>query len=197
MHIHLPGRHYGVSYFHPHAFVSEQSLPSLSMSCSFWAVSRRYGSCYSREQNISEKLKFSCETVHCGKSSISIFKESFASIDKILGGRLGTRLSRIYQFVTNNQASIHLWWKENSVKRQKFSKYYGHGCSWTSPGCSYHFELHWHSFYVLGAFIAPLNGNFLLKSFNVCFEFSGSYNHLQYFFHLKGYHLTKSVAISQ
>ena len=197
MHIHLPGRHYGISYFHLHAFVSEQSLPSLSLFCSFWAVSRQYGSCYSHKQKISEKLKFSCETVYCGKSSISILKESFASIDKILGGRLGTRLSRIYQFVTNNQASIHLWWKENLVKRQKFSKYYSHGCSWTSPGCSYHLELHWHSFYILGVFITPLNGNFLLKSFKVCFEFSGSYNHLQYFFHLKGYHLTKSVAISQ
>ena len=42
---------------------------------------------------ISEK-KFSCEIAHYWKSSISIFKESFASIDEIffLGGRLGTRL---------------------------------------------------------------------------------------------------------
>ena len=27
-------------------------------------------------------------------------------------------------FVSNNQASIHLWWKKNFVKRQKVSKYY-------------------------------------------------------------------------
>ena len=31
MYIHLPGRHYDVNLFHPQAFVSEQSLPSLSI----------------------------------------------------------------------------------------------------------------------------------------------------------------------
>ena len=38
--------------------------------------------------------KTSCEVKHYGESSISIFKESFASTDKIfcLGGRMGTRL---------------------------------------------------------------------------------------------------------
>ena len=43
---------------------------------------------YNRRQKIGEKLFFPCETVHYGKSSISILKESFASIDKIflLGG---------------------------------------------------------------------------------------------------------------
>ena len=35
-------------------------------------------------------------------------------------------------FITNNnQASFHLWWKENLVKQQKLSKYYVHGCSLT------------------------------------------------------------------
>ena len=29
-------------------------------------------------------------------------------------------------FSTNNHASFHLWWKENLVKYQKFSKYYDH-----------------------------------------------------------------------
>ena len=49
---------------------------------------------YSHGQNIWEKLQFSCEIANYGKSSISIFKNSLASIDKIflLGGRLGTRL---------------------------------------------------------------------------------------------------------
>ena len=49
---------------------------------------------YKHGQNIWEKLWFACEIAHYGKSSISIFKESFVSIDKILflGGRLGTRL---------------------------------------------------------------------------------------------------------
>ena len=41
-----------------------------------------------------DKLWFSCEIVHYGKSLNSIFQEFFASIDKIwiLGGRLSTRL---------------------------------------------------------------------------------------------------------
>ena len=33
---------------------------------------------------------------------------------------MGTReASCIYQFSTNNQASFHLWWKENSIKHKK------------------------------------------------------------------------------
>ena len=41
--------------------------------------------------------------------------------------RLATReATRIYQFITNNQALFHLWWKKNLVKRQQFSKYYDH-----------------------------------------------------------------------
>ena len=38
--------------------------------------------------------------------------------------------TRIHQFITNNQASFHLWWNENLVKHQKFSKYYDDGCSY-------------------------------------------------------------------
>ena len=43
---------------------------------------------------IFDKLWFSCEIVHYGKSLNSIFQEFFASIDKIwiLGGRISTRL---------------------------------------------------------------------------------------------------------
>ena len=49
---------------------------------------------YNHGQNIWEKLWFLFEIAHYEKSLISIFKESYASIDKIffLGGRLGTRL---------------------------------------------------------------------------------------------------------
>ena len=49
---------------------------------------------YNPGQNISDKLYFFCEKAPYGKSSISIFQEFFASIDKmlILGARLGTRL---------------------------------------------------------------------------------------------------------
>ena len=45
-------------------------------------------------QNISDKLQFFCEIAPYGKSSISIFQDLFASIDKILilVARLSTRL---------------------------------------------------------------------------------------------------------
>ena len=34
---------------------------------------------------------------------------------------LATRIPTLaYQFVTNKQASFHLWWKEKLVKHQKF-----------------------------------------------------------------------------
>ena len=35
----------------------------------------------------------------------------------------------MYQFINNNHASFHLWWKE-SLLNQKVSKYYGHDCSY-------------------------------------------------------------------
>ena len=34
------------------------------------------------------------------------------------------------QFITNNEASLHLWWKTNLVKYQKVSYYYDHDLSW-------------------------------------------------------------------
>ena len=45
--------------------------------------------------DILDKLQFSCEIAHYGKSLISLFQEFFDSFDKILilWGRLGTRLS--------------------------------------------------------------------------------------------------------
>ena len=51
--------------------------------------------------------------------------------------RLATReAARVYQFITNNHASFHFWWKENLLNHQKVSKYYEHDCrqevlSWT------------------------------------------------------------------
>ena len=50
----------------------------------------------------------------------------------ILLSRSATRVTaRIYQYVTNNHASFHLWWKENLLNHQKVSKYYEHDCrSW-------------------------------------------------------------------
>ena len=52
------------------------------------------GNFYNHRQNVWDKLWFSCEIGHYRKSSISIFQEFLASIEKnlILGGRLSTRL---------------------------------------------------------------------------------------------------------
>ena len=71
---------------------------------------------------------------HYGKSSSSFFKEPFASIDKIFffGGRLGTSLqlyealtflsrsttreaTRIYRFITNNQALFGKFGKTSKI----------------------------------------------------------------------------------
>ena len=87
----------------------------------------------------------------CGWGSVSIFKECFASVGGIffLGGTgrwviipwgidigldfpnclriyvrncLETREANCkYQFISSNQASFRLWWKENLGKHQKFS----------------------------------------------------------------------------
>ena len=37
-------------------------------------------------------------------------------------------LTFIYQFITNNYASFHLWWKEYLEKHKKVSKYYDNNC---------------------------------------------------------------------
>ena len=52
------------------------------------------GSGYNYSQNIWDKLKLSCEIAKYVKVLISIFRQFFASINKvfILGGRLDTRL---------------------------------------------------------------------------------------------------------
>ena len=34
--------------------------------------------------------------------------------------------TRIYQFTVNNNASFHLWWKENLLKYQKVSNFCKH-----------------------------------------------------------------------
>ena len=35
-------------------------------------------------------------------------------------------------FITNNHDSFHLWWKENFIKHQKVSKYFGQDCNFFS-----------------------------------------------------------------
>ena len=50
---------------------------------------------YNHRQNIRDKQQLSFEMTHYEKSSVSIFKGLFASIDKIfvLGGKLSSRLN--------------------------------------------------------------------------------------------------------
>ena len=38
--------------------------------------------------------------------------------------------TRICQFITNNHASFHVWWKKNFLNHQEVSKYFEHDCSW-------------------------------------------------------------------
>ena len=40
-------------------------------------------------------------------------------------------------FISNNRASFHLWWKENFLKHQKVSKYYGSSCKFIIPTISW------------------------------------------------------------
>ena len=42
------------------------------------------------------------------------------------------KATRLYQFITINQASFQLWWKYNLVKHRKFSWYCDHRCGLSS-----------------------------------------------------------------
>ena len=46
-------------------------------------------------------------------------------------------------FITNNHASIHLWWKENLLNHQKISKYCEHDCNYLSKKCTWGAVLGW------------------------------------------------------
>ena len=35
---------------------------------------------------------------------------------------------QMYEFITSNYSSFHLWWKKNLLNYQKVSKYYEHDC---------------------------------------------------------------------
>ena len=55
--------------------------------------------------------------------------EIFLTFPNFLRSQVLTRLAtreatRMYQFITNNKASLHLWWKKNLVKHKKVTKYY-------------------------------------------------------------------------
>ena len=48
--------------------------------------------------------------------------------------RLANRKAiHIYQFIANNNASFHWWWKENLLSHQKVSKYYKCDCLQNFP----------------------------------------------------------------
>lgn len=57
---------------------------------------------YNHSENIGDKLGFSYEIAHCGKGSISILQEIFASVDKALilgyGQALGFRFYELKDF---------------------------------------------------------------------------------------------------
>ena len=98
-------------------------------------------------QIIWDKLWYSREIGHYGKRSIFIFWQFFASIEnnwfweegwalaynskvlifpKVIS-RSASREHLVYTiFITNNQASFHLWWKN-----QRVSKYYDYECNLT------------------------------------------------------------------
>ena len=48
---------------------------------------------------------------------------------KVVSRSTTHQVTLIYQFIKNDQASFHLWWKVNLVKYHKFSKYCNHGCT--------------------------------------------------------------------
>ena len=65
--------------------------------------------------------------MHYRKSLISVFQDSFASIDKI--STLAGRLQLVYtMFISNNRVSFDLWWKENLLRYKKISEFYENGC---------------------------------------------------------------------
>ena len=43
---------------------------------------------------------------------------------------VGYKETRVYQFITSNHASFHLWWKEKLLNHQKISKYYEADCGY-------------------------------------------------------------------
>ena len=68
---------------------------------------------------------------YCQEFSASIDKISFLGVrmgaSKVLSCLACCDATCIYQFITNNQVSFHLSWKENLVKHQNVSKYFDHG----------------------------------------------------------------------
>ena len=108
---------------------------------------------YSHSPGAWGGLWFSCGVAHCGGSSISVFRETTGAGGIPISGwawrraiavwgfevflifpnfprssLLGRSATGIYQFITNNDASFHLWWKENLLNYQKVSKYYEYTC---------------------------------------------------------------------
>ena len=63
---------------------------------------------------------------HAWRVSFSAFVIGFTSP---LGPSANSEVTLLYtMFVSNNRVSLYLWWKENLVKYQKFSKHYEIDC---------------------------------------------------------------------
>ena len=78
--------------------------------------------------------------------AFSVFLMFFNFLRSQAWSRLTTREAvPIHKFITNNQASFHLWWKENMLNHQRVSKYYELGCRFISLGiflfCRYIFQI--------------------------------------------------------
>ena len=105
-----------------------------------------------RSRGVWGWLWFLCGMVHCGRGLIVIFRDFFASINKIFHFSVGSgdwaiilwvldaflifpNFLRLWLklfgkswdysyiiFISNNRASFHLWWKENLLKHPKSLK---------------------------------------------------------------------------
>ena len=46
----------------------------------------------------------------------------------VLSRLVTSKTIHMYEFITSNYSSFHLWWKKNLLNYQKVSKYYEHDC---------------------------------------------------------------------
>ena len=93
--------------------------------------------CY-RSRGIWDGLWFSCGAGQCGAGEWALGYNSMGFWDfsdislfpKILSLKSSAirEATLMYQFITNNHTSFHLWWKKNLLNHQNILKYYQHDC---------------------------------------------------------------------
>ena len=104
-------------------------------------ILKKFSFKHNHSKNIWDKVWFSCKIVPSWKSSVSIFWQFLASIEKI--SILALRLALYYHssklylksfgksytpLLLITALLFQLWWKENLVKHQKFPEYHFHDC---------------------------------------------------------------------